>query len=112
MPLRPCLTCGVLLTHGNYCAGHEPVSASRQTVGRDNGAAAEAFRRQVLARAGDRCEWIGSDGVTDVRCTATLNLEVHGVPLLADGGTNHPHSGVALCRHHHRLAERMTRRAA
>jgi predicted restriction endonuclease len=63
----------------------------------------------VIANAGGRCQWIG-DGV---RCSATIAsgpLEAHHViPLVPDGGTNDPSNGVALCRRHHRMAERMAR---
>lgn len=105
MPSRPCLTCGALVTSGSYCQRHEPRRASRQTPGRGGGSAAARFRSAVLAKAGNRCEWISGD---DVRCTMTLHLEAHHVLPLAGGGTNHPANGVALCRRHHLLAERAT----
>ena len=104
MPSRPCLTCGALVTTGSYCPRHEPKRENRQTAGRGGGSAARTFRSAVLAKAGGQCEWIS---VGDVRCTATIALEAHHLVPLTNGGTNDPANGRALCRRHHRLAERL-----
>jgi hypothetical protein len=105
---RPCLTCGALLTSGSYRAGCEPVRESRSTPGRGSGTAIARFHAAVLARAGHRCQWVDADGV---RCTVTdtRRLEAHHVVAIVDGGdAEDTANGVALCGHHHRLAERLS----
>ena len=103
MSVRPCLTCGRLTT-GSYCARHvaDASSATRQTPGRTT-AGAKAFRAQVLAAAGHRCQAV-LDGA---RCpvTGARHLQAHHVQPLRSGGEDAPHNGVALCRCHHELAE-------
>ena len=55
MSLRPCITCGMLLTKGSYCRRCYPrVSSGRQAT----------FRRRTLALTGGRFAVCGSvDGV-------------------------------------------------
>lgn len=108
MPQRPCLTCGRLVA-GSYCERHDPERKRRRdTPGRGGGRASSRFRSVVLARAGHRCEWVGKDGV---RCTATMDLEAHHLRAIRAGGDPHDAAGgVALCRRHHRIAERLTQR--
>lgn len=55
------------------------------------------FRRQVLAAAGDRCQYV-QDGV---RCAATHELQAHHT----EPGNDDPVTGVALCRLHHRAVD-------
>jgi len=70
--------------------------STRQTPGRGSSATASAFRASVLARAGQRCEFVNGYGV---RCSATRKLEAHHVLDLLDGGSNDPvANGGALCR--------------
>lgn len=101
MPVRPCLTCGVLTTR-SYCPAHRPSSQTRQTPGRTN---PREFRRLALEYAGDRCEFVNDDGQ---RCTERTRLEAHHVIGLRDGGDNNAQTNsLVLCRRHHRLVEQV-----
>lgn len=41
-------------------------------------------------------------------CEAREGLEAHHLRPLAKGGTNTAANGIALCRKHHRIVERVT----
>jgi predicted restriction endonuclease len=58
----------------------------------------------VLLDAGGRCQAV----IDGVRCdvVGASELEAHHVVALRRGGADSPANGVALCRHHHRMAER------
>lgn len=97
MPSTPCLTCGTL-THGSYCAAHQP---RYRHPGPGSGSASQAFRAAVLARSGGRCELCGS----------TDRVEAHHIIGLAEGGTNDPQTnGQALCHTYHVAIEARRRR--
>lgn len=62
----------------------------------------EAVRREVLIRAGGRCEFCGTQGfVTQV---GHLFLETHHVVPLSENGHDRPDNVIALCPNHHREA--------
>ncbi|HET8954275.1 MAG TPA: HNH endonuclease signature motif containing protein [Solirubrobacterales bacterium] len=97
---RPCIGCGRLILKGSYCPRCDPSRKRRRvTPGRGSGGAAARFRREVLARAGGRCE----------RCGSTEDVEAHHRRALTDGGSNDPSNGEALCRRCHRPADRQQR---
>lgn len=91
----------------SYCPRHNP-EPRRKRVTPGRGSTAPGFRKAVLGRAGGRCQFVSAEGV---RCTATQGLEAHHLRPLWAGGANEPGNGAALCRRHHRIAERMTNRA-
>lgn len=105
-PVRPCLACGTL-TDKSRCARCAAGRVTRRTPGRT---APAAFRSAVLADAGGRCQAIIAGQRCDVDDAAVL--EAHHVVALRAGGSNTPDNGVALCRAHHRLAERLAVDAA
>lgn len=55
------------------------------------------FRRQVLAAAGGRCQYIEHGE----RCTTSVGLQAHHL----EAGNDDPVTGVALCRRHHRAVD-------
>ena len=65
------------------------------------------FRRAVLARAGDRCEYRENVLDPESRCTVT------GAPDLVahhcEPGNADPATGMALCRPHHRALDSYAR---
>jgi hypothetical protein len=96
-----CLQCGTYCALGSsYCQRHTPVPRARKLRG--GGATISRFRRDVLLRAGSRCEAV----VDGVRCevTGADALEAHHVRPITAGGTNDASTnGVALCRAHHSM---------
>jgi hypothetical protein len=102
---RPCITCGVLIASGSYCARHEPKLHKAPTPGRSG---QTAFARAVLAAAGHRCEAIENA----LRCEVTRHLAAHHVVRLRVSRSMDPAGGVALCRRHHALASAAERREA
>lgn len=108
MPVRPCLRprCPERALPGeSYCRAHLPTS-STITALRGGGAAAARFRREVLARAGYRCQAVEDGERCDV--AGAERLQAHHVRSLALGGdpTDADNNGVALCGPHHRRAKR------
>jgi hypothetical protein len=100
MPLRPCLQCGTLTT-GSYCPRHQPV---RSTPGR-SARPQQRFRAQVIAAAGGQCQWV-EDGK---RCPETEQLHAHHLTPFRQAPNYDVRASVALCLHHHRLAEERLR---
>lgn len=103
VPSRACLVpgCHRLDAIGTACPVH---GSSRQTRGRGSSSQSTAFRQAVITAAGGRCEFVHDGGA---RCSATRNLEAHHVRDVVAGGSNDPaFNGLALCRRHHRMAER------
>lgn len=49
--------------------------------------------------AGNRCEYV--DPRTGTRCVETTNLQAHHT----ETGNDDPHTGLVLCRPHHRLLD-------
>jgi hypothetical protein len=91
-----CISCGRYCAKGaSRCHRCERLKPSRGT-----GAARERFRREVMARAGGRCECVEHG----VRCPVTdpAQLEAHHVRAVIDGGGNDAaRNGVLVCREHH-----------
>jgi hypothetical protein len=102
---RPCLVCAVLVENASWCPKHNPNSHRRRVTPGRTTKQQSRFRQQVLAAAGHRCQWIENG----VRCTETGHLQAHHIRLLRDSASFDPRDGVALCQHHHRLAETRTR---
>jgi predicted restriction endonuclease len=102
MTVRPCLVCGRLNTGVSYCPRHNPERQRRRVTPGRVISRQERFRKAVLAAAGHRCQWT-EDGR---RCKATTGLQAHHLQPLRDSQSYDPADGVALCRHHHALAER------
>jgi 5-methylcytosine-specific restriction protein A len=61
-----------------------------------------AVRREVLLRAGGRCEFCDALGFVTV--TGELFLETHHVVPLSEDGADGAHNVIALCPNHHREA--------
>lgn len=95
---RPCLTCGVLIEAGSYCAAHNP-RRDRFNPARGSGGKAATFRRRTLATTGGRCAVCGSTDRVQAH---------HVVPVGVDPSQD---VGVPLCHAHHREAERAKRTA-
>jgi hypothetical protein len=91
VPQRPCLRCGSLLRTGSYCARCQPSRFNKAKRG--SGWQASRFRREVLAQTGGRCAVPGCPTPFD-------GVEAHHL------GAGDAEGGVALCRRHHREAER------
>ncbi len=104
MPVKPCVTCGVLLMSGSHCSKHSPKNIKRPTPGRSG---QTAFASAVLLNAGHRCEAV-EDGV---RCAVTQHLQVHHIVRLRVSRSMDPAGGGALCRRHHALASAAERRS-
>jgi hypothetical protein len=98
-----CLACGCHVPRGqSYCGAHRPIRRSAKLRG--SGGARERFRREALARAGNRCEAV----VRGVRCDVTdpQQLEAHHVRAISAGGSNvAAANGVVLCKLHHAAIE-------
>lgn len=88
--LRPCLECGNL-SHASRCPTHSMQGNTSWNSQRDRATQA-AFRRRVLEAADHQCQAV-EDGQ---RCTATTELQAHHID---------EHTGVALCRPHHRAID-------
>lgn len=106
MPSSPCLRCGALVADvgASYCPRCEPERPSRQTAGRGTSTQAQAFRAEVLRRAGYRCEVVVGGERCEVRGEA--DLEAHHVRAITAGGdAKSPENGRAVCRRHHGLLD-------
>jgi hypothetical protein len=62
----------------------------------------QRFRKDVLANAGYRCQWVENG----TQCTVTDPLEAAHRVGYADGGSDGPTNGLALCKPHHIAFER------
>lgn len=62
----------------------------------------QRFRKDVLANAGHRCQWIENG----TQCAVTNPLEAAHRVRYVDGGSDDPSNGVALCHDHHVAFER------
>lgn len=99
-----CLSCGCHVPRGqSYCGAHRPIR-------RGSGAARERFRREVMRRAGGRCQCIENGK----RCPVTdpAQLEAHHVRALFDGGENAASNGLLVCKAHHAILTAAQGRAA
>jgi predicted restriction endonuclease len=93
--MRWCETCGTRHVRAFGCPA--------RPVKRGSGPARErqrAFRKRTLEAAGNRCQFIDSDGN---RCTATIGLEAAHLQRYADDGNFA--GGAALCPLHHRMVD-------
>lgn len=97
---RPCITCGKL-TSRSYCRTCNPDRQRRRITPGRTTKAQSRFRAAVLQAAGYRCQAIENGQ----RCTVTDHLEAHHLDPLRTSASYNPADGVALCLHHHRLAE-------
>jgi hypothetical protein len=55
------------------------------------------FRAILIKRAGNRCEWVDSDG----RCVTTRPLQAHHT----QPGNDDPSTGLLLCTTHHKALD-------
>jgi hypothetical protein len=92
--------CGVLVENASHCPRHY---RRRITPGRTTKQQA-AFRQAVLLAAGGCCQAVENG----VRCDVTSGLQAHHLERLADSRSYDPRKGVALCPHHHWMAERVS----
>jgi hypothetical protein len=93
MPVRVCLHCGLLHPLGQTCPN---LTGNTSWNGTRDRATQAAFRKRVLKAAGNRCQAVTNGH----RCTMTTNLHAHHIDQ---------YTGVALCRTHHRQADRHAR---
>jgi hypothetical protein len=87
--------------------GKEQVSiavAPSATVARKRKYISLATRREVMAKAGNRCEYV--DDQSKRRCEGKYQVQTDHRIAVAHGGTNHPANLRALCRTHNLLAAR------
>jgi 5-methylcytosine-specific restriction endonuclease McrA len=92
---RPCITCGVLLRHGSYCALDDPRSGYRRRVYRET---ARRFLAQFVAENGPICP--GAEELEhDAHPVEISELTVdHVVPLTGGGDLLDPENMRPLCR--------------
>lgn len=81
-----------------HCGYHPAKKGRSWSPGRDRSAQAR-FRRALVARAGERCEWV--DPETGRRCDETEGLQAHHL----DPGNDDPRRGALLCREHHKKVD-------
>jgi 5-methylcytosine-specific restriction endonuclease McrA len=84
--LRPCITCGVLITRGSYCRRH---------IKRGSSGKQATFRRKTLAQTGGKCAVCGS----------VHGVQAHHPHPVAEGGGGAA-VGQPLCIRCHRQAHR------
>lgn len=103
MPKRPCLRrgCRELTATGSYCPSHTPPAWARRSPSSRATARPgwNAVRAQALQRDGHAC----------TRCGSTIDLAVHHVVAVADGGTNTLGNLATYCPACHARAHGHTR---
>jgi predicted restriction endonuclease len=101
MTLFACSRCGKT-SDQKQCPKHRrPKSASWST--NRNRSKQHAFRQQVLANAGHRCQYV--EGTARCPVHGDQNLRACHITPLHQGGSYHPDNGKALCQAHDRLTD-------
>lgn len=106
-PLKPCAEpgCPELSAKGPRCPEHTAAYEVARSRARPswspsrNRSAQRKFRQAVLERAGNRCEFILTNGT---RCSITGPLFAHHTAPHDGPDGYDPKHGVCLCRFHHR----------
>jgi predicted restriction endonuclease len=96
MPSFACPACGAI-TSQRHCPAHAPDPNAHRSPNRDRAKQAR-FRKQVLTRAGHRCQYI--EGVARCPVHGGRNLRACHIVPLSEGGSYQPTNGRALCRAH------------
>jgi predicted restriction endonuclease len=83
--------------HGEALSAARTTQPRRPLVIQPQPHRAGTFRAALVKRAGNRCEWVDSNG----RCVKALGLQAHHT----QPGNDDPTTGLLLCTIHHKALD-------